>query len=273
MFDCTCAKVPARASDLIRSATAGAFVFTESRHAADLPLHAHPSWTLTLLLAGGFEEQYSGRRTTQLCGNFAVLLRKPGEMHADRFAADGAHILVLEFHDTFIKRTAPLAIGQDALAGVTLEVMSRSIHRELQHKDSGQVLALEGLALQLLATLVRSAPVRGEDDLIARARSILTERFRESELRIGELASQLDIHPVALARAFRARVGTSPSDYVRHLRLEWARGELAASPRPLSTIALDAGFADQSHFTRAFRQRFGVTPARFRRGPQGRLET
>lgn len=269
MFNCSCAPVPARARDLIRSAAAGVFAFTESRHAAQLPLHAHPSWTLSVLLAGGFEERYAGARTTQHCGDFAVLLREPGELHADRFAAAGAHVLVLEFPDAFIKRAGPLAIGKDALTGAALEVMSRSLHRELLCTDSGQALALEGLALQLLATLVRAASVRGEDDLVARAQALLAARFRESELRIGELASQLDIHPVALARAFRARVGTSPGDYLRGLRLAWARGELAASARPLAAIALAAGFADQSHFTRAFRQRFGVTPARFR-GDQAR---
>jgi AraC-like DNA-binding protein len=46
-------------------------------------------------------------------------------------------------------------------------------------------------------------------------------------------------------------------------RLELAR-ERMRGERPLVEIALDAGFADQAHFTRAFRSAFGLTPARYR---------
>jgi AraC family transcriptional regulator len=47
------------------------------------------------------------------------------------------------------------------------------------------------------------------------------------------------------------------------LRLEWAAARLSEE-RSLAQIALEAGFADQSHFTRAFRRHFGVTPGRYR---------
>ena len=43
-----------------------------------------------------------------------------------------------------------------------------------------------------------------------------------------------------------------------------AADALARSSAPLGQIALDAGFADQSHFTRAFRAAYGVTPRRWR---------
>jgi len=49
-----------------------------------------------------------------------------------------------------------------------------------------------------------------------------------------------------------------------------ARLEVAKGERPLSMIALDAGFSDQSHFTRVFRQTFGETPARYARSMRGR---
>ena len=53
---------------------------------------------------------------------------------------------------------------------------------------------------------------------------------------------------------------------LRRLRLEQARRSLARDPDcTLADAALQAGFADQSHFTRHFRRLFGVTPGAYRR--------
>jgi len=66
-----------------------------------------------------------------------------------------------------------------------------------------------------------------------------------------------------LARQFRIMFGTSPYRYLLMRRLEFAR-ERIHRERPLVEVAFDAGFADQAHFTRAFRSAFGLTPARYR---------
>ena len=66
-----------------------------------------------------------------------------------------------------------------------------------------------------------------------------------------------------LARQFRIMFGTSPYRYLLMRRLDFAR-ERIDQERPLIEVAYDAGFADQAHFTRAFRSAFGLTPARYR---------
>ena len=62
------------------------------------------------------------------------------------------------------------------------------------------------------------------------------------------------------ANATACRVG----EYGRRARIEWAAAQIAAGDRPLAEIAAEAGFADQSHFTRLFRRYLGTTPGRFR---------
>jgi AraC-like DNA-binding protein len=67
-----------------------------------------------------------------------------------------------------------------------------------------------------------------------------------------------------LARSFRLAYGDSLGGYARRLRLEWAATQLVRSEEPLAYLAAKAGFVDQSHFTRAFRCEFGLTPGRYR---------
>jgi AraC-like DNA-binding protein len=67
-----------------------------------------------------------------------------------------------------------------------------------------------------------------------------------------------------VAPAFRREYGVTVTEYARSLRLEWARTQIVLDAAPLARIAYEAGFADQSHFTRAFRRHTGVTPGRYR---------
>jgi AraC family transcriptional regulator len=98
------------------------------------------------------------------------------------------------------------------------------------------------------------------------------ERLRDAPadgVSIAAIAAEAGVHPVHLARMFRACYGTSPGSYARRVRLDRAAERLAATDVPLAEVATDAGFADQSHFTRAFRRHTGLPPGRYRRRMRG----
>jgi len=64
----------------------------------------------------------------------------------------------------------------------------------------------------------------------------------------------------------------SLSGYVRARRLARARQELATHRSlPISTIARRLGFTDSSHFTRAFKDRYGLSPREYRADERGQL--
>jgi AraC family transcriptional regulator len=67
-----------------------------------------------------------------------------------------------------------------------------------------------------------------------------------------------------MARVFRRHNGCSPGEYLRRIRVRRACRLLADTDRPLSAIAYDTGYADQSHFTRHFKRAMGVTPGEYR---------
>jgi AraC family transcriptional regulator len=81
---------------------------------------------------------------------------------------------------------------------------------------------------------------------------------------VRRLASELEVHPVYLARAFRRRFGCRISEYAQRLRAQHAAHLLAQTGLPLASLAVDAGFADQPHLCRVFKTHFGITPGRYR---------
>ena len=65
-------------------------------------------------------------------------------------------------------------------------------------------------------------------------------------------------------RVFRAQVGESAINYIRRLRLERAGRKLRMGAVDITEVALAAGYDTHAAFSRAFKQRFGLTPSDFR---------
>ena len=70
-----------------------------------------------------------------------------------------------------------------------------------------------------------------------------------------------------LERVFARTMGETPRAYVRRLRLERAAVRLQKTRASILEIAVEAGFGSHEAFTRVFRQRFGHSPADYRRLP------
>jgi AraC family transcriptional regulator len=82
---------------------------------------------------------------------------------------------------------------------------------------------------------------------------------------LEDVACIADVHPVHLARVFRRKYNCTIGEYVRRLRVEYARRRISASNDSLIEIAMTAGFTDQSHFARTFKNHLGVTPGEYRK--------
>ena len=84
------------------------------------------------------------------------------------------------------------------------------------------------------------------------------------KLSLETLAQQVGFSAYHFTYLFRQTTGKTPHQFVLDKRLEQARQLLKATDLPLSQIALELGFQNQSHFTQAFRSRLGVTPRQYR---------
>ena len=139
--------------------------------------------------------------------------------------------------------------------------LGRRLVAELAKSDCVSALAIEGIAIELIAEVFRTKVI--ESSRADRAACVLREHFREA-ISLSTIAKQMNVHPAQLAREFRHRTGISVGECIRRLRVEYAIERLTSTSIPIAEIAHAAGFADQSHFCRVFRNCTGATPAQFR---------
>ena len=94
--------------------------------------------------------------------------------------------------------------------------------------------------------------------------AFVTTRYQEP-IEVNDMASEAGLSISQLQREFVRHFGITPTDYVREVRVGMARHLLETSDLPVSRIALDCGFYDQSHFNRQFKALTGLAPLKYRK--------
>jgi AraC family transcriptional regulator len=89
------------------------------------------------------------------------------------------------------------------------------------------------------------------------------------DISLAEIAQVTKLPQSQFARAFRDPTGLPRYRYILRSRVQRAEQMLATTKLSISEIATNVGFADQSHFTKAFRRFVGATPKRWREDRQG----
>jgi AraC-like DNA-binding protein len=131
-----------------------------------------------------------------------------------------------------------------------------------------KVLLIDGRASYELPTLdLRETTVSSLSMLAWQVRRIqdYIDRNITEPIKVSELCALVNRTPSHFSRTFKRAVGLSPHAYVLRRRIQLASQLLARSEMPLSEIALNCGFGDQSHLSNRFREHSGMTPAAWRR--------
>lgn len=255
---------------VLRTFDASGFVLTEKLFAARgrLLAHAHDDARFCFVVAGRYRE--ANARQTFDCAPSTLIFCPAGESHHSEFHDEPVRVLTVDVPPRWLERLAQESIAlPHALSsydGVMPSLARRLVH-EFQQMDSGASLVLEALSLELLVAAARSTSIRPERTAprwLERARELIHARFAE-RLTLDEIAAHAGVHPVHLATVFRQRFDCTVGDYIRDRRIEYASRELASARTPLALIALDAGFANQGHFSTTFKRITGFTPAAYRK--------
>ncbi len=245
------------------------FILTEAAYEARsrLPPHSHERSYFCFVLQGVYTERYARRET--LCKPSTVTFRASEETHEALLHDVDSRVFVVEISPRWIDMlradSLSLKSAYDFCGGAASRLCAR-LNREFHKSDTAAKLAIEGLAIELLAEAARQPSKRGQTApaWLRQAREMIVENF-PATLQLTEIAAAVGVHPVHLATAFRKTFGITTGEFVRKLRIEHACDELTKADLPLATIALQAGFVDQSHFSKVFKQYVGTTPAKYRR--------
>ncbi len=235
--------------------------------AQEIAPHLHPWATLCLTVAGAYTEDWGVTRVR--CDRASLVFHPPGDVYGDRISDAGSRCLTIGV-DPAVFSSAADAIPSLARLRASRRAppswLAFQLHQELELGDDLSPASVEGTVLALLAEVGERPALEARGAAppwLERVKEQIHDEFARGPS-LESLARAAGVHRVHLAREFRRRFGCTTGHYIRQRRIEFACHRLAGSREPLSVIAFDAGFSDQSHFTNVFRQLIGTTPGAFR---------
>jgi AraC family transcriptional regulator len=244
-------------------------ILTETVYAPHtfVPSHSHSSAYFCKILQGSYSETYE--RRTRECDTDTLAFHPPDEIHSERFHGNQVRSFNVEITPAYMQRVrqhSDLLNRPADFRGGVIGWLATKMYREFVRHDSVSPLAIEGLALEIVAAGSREQgkPLASQPGVwLVRAKDMMHAHFSE-RLTISEVAEAVEIHPVHLAREFHRYYQCTIGEYLRQLRVEFACSQIKRGKTSLAEIAAQAGFFDQSHLSRTFKTLTGMTPGEYR---------
>ncbi|RAR48765.1 AraC family transcriptional regulator [Paraburkholderia unamae] len=237
--------------------------------------HAHSTFSIGAVTGG--RSTYLNGETLEQVSAGAVVVINPEVVHACNPAADEPWAYRMFYLDTawLAKRQHDLGFAADEGFRPFAQTLTwqpelfdglNALYAVLVDPEA-TALRKENAAVAYFTKLQQSlnpAPVdaREPNPRLARAAEFIDGNYTRA-LRLEEICAAADLSPSYLIRAFREQYGMTPHAYVVNRRIEFSRAQLRRG-HAIADVAAEAGFADQAHLQRAFRQFVAATPGQYR---------
>ena len=257
-----------------------ALPFIESRSVEDgrrvcYARHSHETFSIGLI-DSGVSTYINGDHQCRIDAGTLVLMN-PGDVHACNPIQNQPWAYRMLYVETRWSSELQDVLGMDGMGfrrfasimtrDPLLQAGFRRFHAvliddnaDLLQKETGAVAFFS----QLHERLGLDVEVPVSDLKLQRAAEYIAENYQRS-LKLHEISLIAGVSPSSLIRAFKKHFGMTPHAYLTNRRVQFARAELRRG-RPISDVALAAGFADQAHLQRAFKQLLAATPGHYRTG-------
>lgn len=225
--------------------------------AENVPEHSHETAHFVLAIDQAYLTSANG--AVEKGEPMTLVYNPPGTLHRDRFETSNGRFLSIDI----APHLTPEEVNDPCIVSGSKSRFAATRIAGCLSSGFADDLELEDLLLGVLGELrdvQRNSTYR--PPWLEVAVEALMDMAGDSGLQIRDVARLVGVHPVHLARIHRQHFGCSPGAALRRQRV--ARAAALLPTTSLSEAALEAGFADQSHMTRAFRRDYGTTPARFR---------
>ena len=269
-FKAKLAKLAMRRTAISRVYSEGSVVRHTSEHvSAD---RSHPAYLLHFQISGRSLNHQSGRSIDLRPGDCTLVdSTRPYWLEFDagtqfivcRFDADALRSFVHDPDDKVATR-----ISRDSGATRTLHRLLEVLWSEgIRTAEEAWFAEADQCILSMFSLAWHASYGRPEAARYAllrrRAEDYVEQRFADPELTIGGLARALSVSTRAIQLAF-AEKGETPVGHVQKVRVAHAAKLLSTAQHSVTSVAMDCGFNDLSHFGRVFRKITGQTPRRYR---------
>lgn len=265
--------------------------YEDNFQVTDVPWHWHEEWEAVLLSKGSCTVAAGSQKVLLTAGQGFFI--PSGILHGcwdTLHSGCRFHSLVFHprliggnpdsiFHQQYIKpllapkHTELVTLSPDVFwqkqALEAIEAAWQAITQEVPDYPLESRSALSRLAALLCRNLPpeQTIPIEKEQRDFQRIKVMLQlihSEF-ENDLTIARIADCAAISESECLRCFRAIIGTPPIQYLKQYRIRQAASQLLETKDRISDIAVRCGFQDMSYFTRAFREKMGVTPSQYRK--------
>lgn len=209
---------------------------------------------------------------------------RPGTVHEDAPLTPRVEYLGIKLRASYFEEACQ-SLGAPALPNGRVfriegdnrfTTLFQALRTEVINQELGYEMAVQSLVIEIIIHLLRrlipGAGIQGAD--VGQPEAEVRWQVREAmqylqahydqEFDLDRTAAAVGISKFYLVRLFRSATGMTLNNYLQQLRIEKAKELLLDPSQSISTIALDLGFSDHSHFTRVFRRFTGLTPLAFR---------
>jgi AraC-like DNA-binding protein len=230
--------------------------------------HTHEAFGIGAITWGAERFRYRGEQLVAPADS--LVLMNPDELHTGESASDdGWQYRMIYLEPDFLESLTGernwwfnAAVNHDPLRA-----------RQISHLIGGlwqapDTLTQQGLLLHLVDTFrpyARHTPGRTPDSAnrFIRVREYLYDNYMHT-ITLETLAALLSLSPYHFQRQFKAHYHVTPHQMLMAIRL-WHAKQFLTTGMPAAEVAARCGLTDQSHLTKAFTQRYGITPVRYQK--------
>jgi len=155
--------------------------------------------------------------------------------------------------------------GSFMIKNPELKLLMYKIFKESKINDNTSETATHQLLLTIFSQLSKTKTLSEKKPIWVKQIDELLHESLNEKLNLTKLSQIANIHPMHLSRDFHKYFHCNLGDYIRKLKICKSLSILPTNEKSLTEIALECGFADQSHFIRCFKENTGITPLKYRK--------
>lgn len=237
--------------------------------------HSHEHFSIGAITAGS--STYIHEQSEFAVSVGTVVLMNPGDVHACNPIDDQpwSYVMLyvdtpwlmdlqhqLGFNDDLAFRRFSITHTRDASLFAGLNDLYAVLVDPQQDVLRKQSLAVEFFGEVQLQLNPVAQPLREPNFKLERAAEYIRENCTHL-LKLEDICAAAQLSPSYLIRAFKQHFGMTPHAFLVNRRIQFAQDQLR-SGKLIADVALEAGFSDQAHFQRAFKQHLAATPGQYR---------